>query len=82
MTPLHYYKVYYLAEQFLNGDTAAPSILRLPLVLPGLCLPIDQAGNIYLSQEELFLSSASPQHQDVLQQDDEDKDQAGAHPHI
>ena len=50
MTPLQYYKVYYLAEQFLNGDTGAPLYLwLLPLVLPGLCLAINQAGKCSLT---------------------------------
>ena len=71
----------YLAEQFLDGDTAAPQVVWLPLVLPGFCLPIYQAAR-FISVAGIILFSPSPQHQDVLQQDDEDEDQAGTHPHV
>ena len=73
----------YLAEQFLNGDVTTPPHLRpnLPLVFPGFCLPIYQAAK-FISVAGIILFSPSPQHQDVLQQDDEDEHQAGTHPHV
>ena len=40
----------YLAEQFLNGDTGAPlNLWLLPLVLPWLCLAINQTAKCSLS---------------------------------
>ena len=49
----------YLAEQFLNGDTGAPlNLWLLPLVLPGLCLAINQAGKCSLiGGSDLFSQS-------------------------